>query len=254
LKVVNNHAVGYDNIDVPTCTAYGIPVGNTPGVLSETTADLAFTLILATARRIAELVHWVKADRWTVHTGLLDNLGRDVHHTTLGIIGMGRIGREVARRATGFNMTILYHNRSRDEQAEKEFGAAYVDREQILSQSDIISLHLPLSDQTVHYIGKHELELMKSSAILVNTARGQIVDQAALYDAIKHGEIAGAGLDVTDPEPMRADDPLLALPQVTVLPHIGSATDTTRIKMAQMAARNLMYALSGQPMLSCINP
>jgi len=254
LKVVSNHAVGYDNIDVPACTEFGVPAGNTPGVLSETTADLAFTLILTAARRVLELADWVKQDRWTVNTGLLDNLGRDVHHTTLGIVGLGRIGREVARRATGFNMDILYHNRKRDEQTEKEFGAVYATRDEILSRSDILSLHLPLSAETKHFIGAKELLMMKPSALLINTSRGQIVDQAALYNAIKNGAIAGAGLDVTDPEPMRGDDPLLTLPQVTVLPHIGSATVTTRIKMAEMASRNLIRALNGQPMLSCINP
>ncbi len=254
LKVVSNHAVGFDNIDVPTCTEFGVPAGNTPGVLSETTADLAFTLILATARRVLELAGWVKQDHWTVNTGMLDNLGRDVHHTTLGIFGLGRIGREVARRATGFNMKILYHNRHRDEPAEKEFGAVYATRDEILDRSDILSLHLPLSDKTVRYIGKNELKLMKPSAILVNTARGQLVDQTALFNAIKNGELAGAGLDATDPEPMRSTDPLLTLPQVTVMPHIGSATHTTRIKMAEMAGRNLIRALNGQPMLSCLNP
>lgn len=254
LTVVSNHAVGFDNVDLPACTEFGVPVGNTPGVLSETTADLAFALILATARRVLELANWVKQDYWTVDTGMLDNLGRDVHHATLGILGMGRIGREVARRATGFNMKIRYHNRSRDKQAEQKFGVVYADRDKLLSQSDIISLHLPLTDQTLHCIGKAELQMMKPSAILVNTARGQLIDQAALFDALKDGRLAGAGLDVTDPEPMRGSDPLLALPQVTVLPHIGSATIATRIKMAQMAARNLINALNGQPMLSCVNP
>ena len=254
LKVVSNHAVGFDNIDVPTCTEFGVPAGNTPGVLSETTADLAFTLILATARRVSELADWVKQDPWTINTGLLDNLGSDIHHTTLGIIGLGRIGREVARRAKGFNMKILYHNRNRDEQTEKEFGAVYASRDEILSQSDILSIHLPLSEETEQFIGANELKLMKPSAILINTARGPIVDQDALFNAIKNGEIAGAGLDVTDPEPMRGNDPLLTLPQVTVLPHIGSATHTTRLKMAEMAARNLICALNGQPMVSCINP
>ena len=254
LKMVSNHAVGFDNIDVPACTEFGVPAGNTPGVLSETTADLAFTLILATARRVLELADWVKQNHWTPRMSMVEKLGTDVHHTTLGIIGLGRIGREVARRATGFNMQILYHNRNRDEQAEKEFGAVHAARNEILSQSDILSLHLPLSDQTAHYIGKNELKQMKPSAILVNTARGQLVDQTALFSAIKNGELAGAGLDVTDPEPMRSNDPLLTLPQVTVLPHIGSATVTTRIKMAEMAARNLIRALNGQPMLSCINP
>ena len=251
---VSNHAVGYDNVDVAACTARGIPVGHTPDVLTETTADLAFTLILATARRLAELVEWVKQDLWTPERGMLENLGTDVHHSTLGIIGLGRIGREVARRAAGFNMTILYHDAERDPQAEAQFGARQVDKATLLSQSDFISLHLPLSAETHHYIGRDELELMKPSSILINSARGQIVDQSALLDALKKGRIAGAGLDVTDPEPIRSDDPLLDLPQVTVLPHIGSATRRTRDKMAERAALNLIKALNGQPMISCVNP
>lgn len=254
LQVVSNHAVGFDNIDVPACTDFGIPAGNTPGVLSETTADLAFTLMLATARRVTELADRVKNDGWTADTGLLDNLGTDVHHATLGIIGMGSIGREVARRAAGFNMKILYHNRSRDESAEKKFGATYAGRDDILRQSDFISLHLPLSRLTEHFIGAAEFRLMKPSAIIVNTARGPIIDQAALLEALRRGEIAGAGLDVTDPEPMRGNDPLLTLPQVIVLPHTGSGTYGTRIKMAEMAAQNIIRTLHGQPMLSCLNP
>ena len=196
----------------------------------------------------------VKKNRWTPETGLLDNLGVDVHHATLGIIGMGRIGREVARRAAGFNMRILYHNRNRDNQAEKEFGAQYATKEDLLRQSDIVSLHLPLSDETYHHIAEIELKLMKSSAILINTGRGQLVDQKALLSALKNGEIAGAGLDVTDPEPMSGDDPLLSVPQAIVLPHTGSGTWQTRIKMSDMAARNLINAFNGEPMISCINP
>ena len=254
LKVVSNHAVGFDNIDVPACTAFGVPAGNTPGVLSETTADLAFTLILAAARRVLEMANWVKQDRWTPTMGQVEKLGTDVHHATLGIFGLGSIGREVARRAAGFNMNIVYHNRKRDEQAEKEFGAVYAAKEEVLRQSDFVSLHVPLTAETRHFIAEKELKLMKPSAILVNTSRGPIVDAAALFNAIKNGEIAGAGLDVTDPEPMRGSDPLLALPQVTVLPHIGSATRATRKKMAEMASQNLIRALNGRPMLSCINP
>jgi len=254
VKVVSNQAVGFDNVDVDACTAAGVPVGNTPDVLTETTADLAFALILASARRLAEMVEWVKQDHWTPERGMLENLGTDVHHATLGIIGLGRIGREVARRAGGFNMTLLYHDFKRDKLAELQFGARYVDKETLLSQSDFVSLHLPLSTETHHYIGSDELKLMKPSAILINSARGQIVDQTALLDALKNGRIAGAGLDVTDPEPIRSNNPLLALPQVTVLPHIGSATRKTRAKMAERAARNLIRALNGQPMISCINP
>ena len=254
LKVVSNHAVGFDNINVAACTARGVPVGNTPGVLSETTADLAFALILATARRVNELADWIKQDHWTPEVGLLENLGSEVHHATLGIIGMGRIGREVARRATGFNMKIFYHNRNRDIEAEKEFGVVHASKEKLLRQSDFVSLHLPLSAKTHHYIAKKELGLMKTTAILLNTGRGPLVDQTALVDALKNGDIAGAGLDVTDPEPMRGDDPLLSMPQVTILPHIGSGTWQTRIKMAEVAARNLVNALTGKPMISCINP
>jgi len=253
-KVFSNHAVGYDNIDVPACTRHGVLVGNTPGVLSETTADLAFTLLLASARRVVELAGWVKQDQWKPETGLLENLGTEVHHATLGIIGMGRIGVEIARRATGFNMKILYHNRQRNRKAENEFGAVHVGKENLLRQSDFVSLNLPLTQETYHYIGANDFKPMKPSAILINTARGQLVDQAALLDALKSGEIAGAGLDVTDPEPMRADDPLLNLPQVTILPHVGSATRETRAKMAETAARNLINALKGQPMISCLNP
>ena len=254
VKVISNQAVGFDNVDVDVCSAAGVPVGNTPDVLTETTADLAFALILASARRLAEMVEWVKQDRWTPERGLLENLGADVHHATLGIVGFGRIGREVARRAGGFNMTILYHDFRRDEQAEQQFGARYVDKESLLRQSDFVSLHLPLSAATRHYIGQNELNLMKPSAILINSARGQIVDQTALLIALQDGRIAGAGLDVTDPEPIRSGHPLLALPRVTVLPHIGSATRETRAKMAQRAASNLIEALNGRPMISCINP
>ena len=254
VKVVSNHAVGFDNVDIAACTSAGIPVGNTPDVLTETTADLAFALILASARRLAEMVELVKQDNWVPEIGLLENLGMDVHHATLGIIGMGHIGKEVARRAAGFNMSILYHDIKRDKQAEQRFGAHYVDKEALLSQSDFVSLHLPLSAGTYHYIGQNELKLMKPSSILINSARGQIVDQMALLNALKKGQIAGAGLDVTDPEPMRSNNPLLAFPQVTVLPHIGSATRKTRIEMAERAAQNLINVLNGQPMISCINP
>jgi glyoxylate reductase len=254
VKVISNQAVGFDNVDIDACTAAGVPVGNTPDVLTETTADLAFALILASARRLAEMVEWVKQDRWTPERGMLENLGTDVHHATLGIVGMGRIGREVARRAGGFNMAVLYHDLKRDPQAEQEFGARYVDKEALLQQSDFVSLHLPLSAGTHHYIGDAELKLMKPSAILINSARGQIVDQAALLDALKNERISGAGLDVTDPEPIRSNHPLLALPQVTVLPHIGSATLKTRAKMAERAALNLIHALNGRPMISCVNP
>jgi glyoxylate reductase len=254
VKVVSNYGVGYDNIDVGACTGFGVVAGNTPGVLTETTADLAFTLILAAARRVVEMAQWVKQDQWKPTRGPLENLGTDVHHATLGIIGLGRIGSEVARRAAGFNMKILYHDLNRSSRVEKEFGVEYVEKTELLRQSDFVSLHLPLSEDTHHFMGENELKLMKPSAILVNSSRGQVVDQAALLAALESGQIAGAGLDVTDPEPVRANDPLLGLPQVTVLPHIGSATRETRGKMTELAAQNLILALSGKPMISCINP
>ena len=254
VTVISNHAVGFDNVDVAACTALGVLVGNTPGVLSETTADLAFTLILAAARRVVELAEWVKADRWTKNMGLLEKLGTEVHHATLGIFGMGRIGREVARRAAGFSMNILYHNRHRDLKAEEEFGAVYASKDKLLQKSDFVSVHLPLSEETRHFIGATELEMMKPTAIIVNTARGQIIDQRALCDALKNRMIAGAGLDVMEPEPLPGNHPLLSLPQVTALPHIGSATRKTRAKMAEVAAQNLIRAIDGQPMVSCVNP
>jgi glyoxylate reductase len=253
LKIVSNHAVGYDNIEVAACTTRGVLVGNTPGVLTETTADLAFALILASARRIGESLDFVRNGQWK-HWSPLDLLGFDVHHATLGILGMGRIGREVAKRARGFDMNILYHNRSRDEDTEQTLGVQYASKEAVLRQSDFITLHIPLSAETRYYISTAELSLMKPTAILINTARGGVVDQKALYQAVKNGQIAGAGLDVTDPEPILLNDPLLQLPNVTIIPHIGSASRATRGKMAEIAAKNLIAALKGEPMISCVNP
>jgi glyoxylate reductase len=252
VRVVSNCAVGYDNINVPQATERGVLVGNTPGVLTETTADLAFALILATARRIAEGVDYVKAGQWKTWSPLT-MLGVDVHHATLGILGMGRIGREIAKRGRGFDMTILYHNRQRDEETERELGARYVSKEELLRQSDFVSVSVPLSPETRHYLKAEDFALMKPTAIVINTARGPVIDQAALYEAVRSGRIAGAGLDVTDPEPMQPDDPMLTLPQVTVIPHVGSATRRTRGRMAEIAARNLLAALKGETMISCVN-
>jgi glyoxylate reductase len=254
LRVVSNFGVGYDNIDVAACTARGVLVGNTPDVLSETTADLAFALIMATARRLVEMAEFVKADRWQPDIGLLDNLGADIHHATLGIIGLGRIGSQVAKRGMGFNMRVVYHDLYRKQEAETALGVEYLSKEDLLRQSDFVSLHVPLTAETANFFGAAEFNRMKPTAILINTARGKIVDRNALLTALETGRIAGAGLDVTDPEPLRADDPLLRSPQVTVLPHIGSATRQTRAKMAEVAARNLINGLTGQPMISCINP
>lgn len=254
LKVISNDAVGYNNIDVAEATRRGIAVGNTPGVLSETTADLAFALLLASARRIAESDRYVRKGLWKVafQPGLM--FGRDIHHATLGIVGLGRIGIEMARRAKGFNMRILYSNRSRRHDMEAELGLEYVTLASLLSQADFVSLHVPLNENTRHMMGPTELALMKSTGILINTARGQVVDQKALYEALKAGRIAGAGLDVMETEPLAADDPLLTLENVVFTPHIGSATQATRDRMAMLAAENLIAGLEGRRLPHCVNP
>ncbi len=253
LRVVSNYAVGYDNIDVAAATARGVLVCNTPGVLTETTADLAFALLLAAARRLVEGARYVLEGRWRTW-GPLVLLGRDVHGATLGIVGLGRIGAAVARRARGFSMRILYTDPLRRPDLEAELGAEYVDLPTLLRQADLVSLHLPLTPETRHLIGREELRLMKPTAVLVNTSRGPVVDTMALYQALRDGTIAYAGLDVTDPEPLPADHPLLTLENVIVVPHVGSATVTTRERMAVMAAENLIAALRGERPAHPVNP
>jgi glyoxylate reductase len=254
LRVVSNYAVGFDNVDVPACTRRGIPVGNTPGALTETTADLAWALLMAAGRRVAEGDRYVRAGRWrTWGPQLL--LGGDVHGATLGIVGFGRIGQAVARRATGFGMTVLYWSRTRAEPGvEGELGATFVELDELLARSDFVSLHVSLNDETRHLIDAAALARMKSSAVLVNTARGPVVDQAALAEALREGTIAAAGLDVTDPEPMAPDDPLLQLDNCLVVPHIASASHATRGKMAEMAAANLLAGLRGERLPNPVNP
>jgi glyoxylate reductase len=252
LKVVSNMAVGYDNIDVPACTAHGVPVGNTPGVLTETTADLTLALLLATARRIVEAAEFVKAGRWVTWRPM-ELTGQDVHGSTVGIIGMGRIGKAVARRLRGFDCQIIYTDTQPDPEAGA-LGAGYVELDSLLKASDFVLVHCPLNEQTRGLIGARELALMKPTAILINTARGPIVDQAALLDALQQGVIGGAGLDVTDPEPIPPDHPLLKLDNVVVLPHIGSASVATRTRMAHMAADNLIAGLRGERLPHCVNP
>ncbi|MCY7419060.1 MAG: D-glycerate dehydrogenase [Chloroflexi bacterium] len=248
LKVVSNFAVGYDNIDVAACARRGIPVGNTPGVLTEATADLAMTLLLAVARRITESNTFVRDDRW-VTWGPLLLLGKDVSGATLGIVGFGRIGREVARRARGFGMRVIYTGRSRAPEAiESELGATFVDFDSLLAQSDFVSVHVSLSAETRHLIDAAALAKMRPGSVLINTARGPVVDQAALTDSLRSGHLWGAGLDVTDPEPMRADDPLVNMPNCLIVPHVASATERTRDKMAEKAARNLLAGLRGDPL------
>jgi glyoxylate reductase len=253
LRVVANMAVGYDNIDVPAATERGILVTNTPGVLTETTADLAWALLLAAARRVAEGDRLTRTGGWKAwHPSFL--LGRDVHGATLGIVGLGQIGLAVARRARGFDMRLLYHSRTRRPEAEAELGLEFVELEQLLKESDFVSLHVFLSPQTRHLIGERELALMKPTAILVNTTRGPVVDQRALYRALKDRRIAAAGLDVAEEEPIPLDDPLLTLDNVTITPHVGSASVATRGKMAAMAVENVLAALRGEQPPNCVNP
>jgi len=239
LRAIANLAVGTDNIDLAEAERRGIAVGNTPGVLTETTADLAFALILACSRRLVEAAAAVRSGAW--HTWEPRGwLGHDVHGATLGIIGPGEIGGAVARRAAGFAMEVVLHGR--------EPRPGQVDLDRLLAESDIVSLHCPLTPETRHLIDERALRAMKPTAILVNTARGEVVDPAALRSALEEGWIAGAGLDVTEPEPLPADHPLLDAPNLTVLPHVGSASHATREAMASIAVDNLLAALAGRPM------
>jgi glyoxylate reductase len=253
LRVVSQMAVGFDNIDVAACSARGIPVGNTPGVLTETTADLTFALLLATARRIVEADRYTRSGAWQTWSPMLLT-GPDVHHATLGIIGMGRIGYEVARRAHGFEMNILYTDAQRSEAAEQNFGAQFADLGTLLSQSDFVTVHTPLTPQTRHLMGAQQFARMKPSAIFINTSRGPVVDQAALYEALKRRQIAAAGLDVFEVEPLPLTDPLLQLDNVVLLPHIGSASIATRTRMAVLAAENLVAGLQGLPLPHPVDP
>lgn len=253
LRVVSQMAVGYDNIDVAACTRYGIPVGNTPGVLTETTADLTFALLLATARRVVDADRYTRSGAWETWSPMLLT-GQDVHHATLGIIGMGRIGFEVARRAHGFQMQILYTGHHPNEAAEREFGAEFVPLDALLKWSDFVTIHTPLTAETRHLMGAAQFAKMKPTAIFINTARGQVVHEDALYEALKRGFIAGAGLDVYEVEPLPRHDPLLHLENVVVLPHIGSASVATRTRMAVLAAENLVAGLAGKPLPYLVNP
>lgn len=254
LKVVSNLAVGYDNIDVPEATRRGIPVGNTPGVLTETTADLAFALLLAAARRVVEGDRWTRGGKWKTW-GPMILLGYDVHHATLGVIGLGRIGTEMAKRAKGFDMRVLYYSRTRRPEEEERLGIEWVgDLHTLLAGADFVSLHAPLTTETYHMIGEAEFDVMKPSGVFVNTSRGSLVDQKALYEALRGGKIAAAGLDVTEVEPITLDDPLLTLDNVIITPHIGSASHATRTKMAVMAAENLIAGLQGRLPPNCVNP
>ncbi len=253
LRVVSNMAVGYDNIDVAAATARGVLVGNTPDVLDETTADAAFALLLAAARRIPEALAYVQADRWQTWGPLL-LLGRDVHHATLGIVGLGRIGQALAARARGFAMRIVYADPTRKPAVEARLGIEHMSFTELLHASDFISLHAPLTDATRGLFGATAFAQMQPTAILVNTARGPLVQTDALVAALRDGVIGGAALDVTDPEPLRADHPLLALPNCLVVPHIASASQQTRARMAVIAVRNILAGLRGASLPAGLNP
>ena len=251
LRVVANMAVGYDNVDVEAAAERGVVVTNTPGVLDETTADVAFMLLLAAARRLGEGERLLRAGRWE-WWGPKQLMGRDVWGKRLGIVGFGRIGQAVARRARGFGMEVLYHNRSRKEEAEQELGARYVEFDELLETVDFVSVHTPLTDETHHLIGPKELGRMKPTAVLVNTSRGPVVDEAALADALAAGRIFAAGLDVYEEEP-KVHPKLLELENVVLAPHIGSASVETRDRMAALAAENLAAVLRGEDPKTPVN-
>ena len=253
LKIVANISVGYNNFDVPAMTAAGVMATNTPDVLTDTTADFGFALLMATARRITESEHWVRAGQWDKWSIVNNPLGMDIHHSTLGIVGMGRIGQGIAKRALAFGMKVIYHNRSRLSDAdEKACGAKYVSKEELLRTADHVMLVLPYSAQSHHTIGAKEIALMKPTATLINIARGGIVDDAALAHALKEKRIFAAGLDVFEGEPVVHPD-LLKLSNVVLAPHIASATEATRRAMVDLAIENLCAALAGKKPPSLIN-
>jgi len=253
LKAVANIAVGYNNIDLAACTARGVMATNTPGVLDDSTADLAWSLVLGAARRLTELERRVRGGEWKGWR-LKQWLGVDVHHATLGIFGMGRIGQTIARRAAGFEMKVLYHNRKQiASDIERKLNARYVSKEELLKQSDFVVLQVPYSPETHHMIGAAELKLMKPTAILVNSTRGGVVDDAALVAALKQGVIRAAGLDVFENEPS-LNPGFLELDNVVLMPHIGSSTEATRRAMAMTAAKNLVAALTGGTPPNLLNP
>ncbi|WP_018921980.1 2-hydroxyacid dehydrogenase [Salsuginibacillus kocurii] len=252
LKVVSNMAVGYDNIDVETASQKNIMVTNTPGVLTETTADLTFALLMSTARRLIESSNYLRAGKWSTWSPM-QLTGQDIHGAKLGIIGLGRIGQALAKRAKGFDMEVYYYNRSRKPKIEEELGLQYASLEELLSDSDFISILTPYTAETHHLIGEKELQLMKSSACLINTSRGGIVNEDALYSALKQKKIWAAGLDVFDEEPVSLNHPLLELSNVVTLPHIGSASIATRKKMAAVAAEDLLLGLKGETPKHLVN-
>ena len=253
LKGISQIAVGDNNIDIPEATKRGIPVGYTPDVLTQTTADATLALMLAAGRRITESERAVRDGNWrTWHP--LHFLGQDLYDATVGIIGMGRIGLEVAKRCLGFDANILYYDVAQRKDLESDYPLKFVDLDTIFRESDFVSIHTVLDETTHHLINDEALSKMKNNSILVNAARGPIVDHKALYNALSQGEIAGAGLDVTDPEPIPLDDPLLTLDNCVIVPHIASASVKTRYEMSRISATNLLNGIKGEKLLTCVNP
>jgi len=252
LKVISNYAVGFDNIDVNAATARGIPIGNTPDVLTDATADFSFALMMSAGRRVLEGDRYVRDGKWKTWGPML-LLGSEIQGATLGLVGFGRIGKAMARRAAGFDMRVIYYDPGEREQ-DSDLKAASVDFETLLKESDFISLHTPLTSDTHHLINAKALSLMKRSAVLVNTSRGPVVDTDALYNALKEKRIFAAGLDVTNPEPLPSDHPLLTLDNLVIAPHIASASTTARSNMAFLAAKNLIAGLKGERLPHCVNP
>ena len=254
LRVISQLAVGLDNVDVSEATRRGIPVGYTPNVLAKATADLAFALLLGAARRTSESERWLRGGGWEIQFHPTHWLGQDVHEACLGIVGLGQIGTEIVRRARGFDMDIIYHSRTRYPDAEARYGLRYVEFNDLLSQADFVMLSVPLTPATHHLISGPQLELMKPTGILINVSRGPVVDPVALYEALRDRRIARAALDVTSPEPIAMDDPLLTVDNLVITPHIGSAALPTRLNTMKLAARNLVAGLEGRPMEACANP
>lgn len=252
LKVVANMAVGFDNIDVKAASKCGISVCNTPDVLTDTTADLTWALLLAAARRIVEAAELVKEGKWTSWAPLM-LVGADVHHKTIGIVGMGKIGTAVAKRAAGFDMTILYCNRSRNKAAETNLGAQYSSFEELLTRADFVVCLAPLTESTKGMFQRKHFQMMKKEAVFINASRGLLVSESALMDALQAGDIAAAGLDVFESEPIKADHPLLTMPNVVALPHIGSASKETRFAMMTVCCDNIDAILTGQPPKTLVN-
>lgn len=253
LKVASNMAVGFDNVDLEEATRRGIPVGNTPGVLTETTADFAFALFMAAGRRVTEGERYIRAGQWKTWSPMM-LLGQDLHHATLGIVGLGRVGWEVAKRARGFDMKVIYYDEIRRKDMEEQYSIEYAgDLLTLLSRADFVTVHVNLTPKTRHLMGAKEFAAMKPTAIFVNTSRGPVVDQKALYHALKDKTILAAGIDVTEVEPIPMDDPLLTLDNLTITPHIASASVATRTKMALLAAENLLAGLRGEIPSHCPN-